>query len=985
MYQVSQAYLTALSQPVRKYKIRISIGNKVVDENNIRKGTFFVTNQCSDETQLQIGQVYVGELGVTLFDTGIGRYEWNKKEMLPYFGLVLADDSVEYIPLGRFIVSKAEWSADGVKITAYDYMQKFDSSCTLTIKKTSLYKLASLACSVCGVELGTTESEFRQLPNGLEEINTYDENDISTWRDVLYWVAQTSATFATIGRDGKLYFRKFLQNVVERVDDTGRYVGATFSDFKTRYTGISVVDQKAKYTRYYGMPTDDALTYNLGSNPFLQFDVAADRERCCRAILTAMQQINYVPFSVTAKCNPALDLGDIIRFEDGLADNNAISCVTKYTLNFHGAYEMSGSGEDPRLANGLSKTDKNLEGLMSQTEYAESLTRSTERRYYDYVNDTIITATDGGSRQKFADIDYKAGQGARLEFRAEVKVTCTQSESINGDDAYVESDAVVRVYYRDLGTWRTDYYPVDVLPGGTSLLHLIYVWTAPANSSDDRNFEAFVEMTGGSASVAVGDARSYVTTSGELEKPNPVISIEVDTMPDKTEYALGETLDFAGLVIAAVHEDGTRVDVTSQCTYQPAQYSQTTQEGVLTVNVTYTNPDGTFTTNFGLDVGAFALESIEVTQMPDKQLYRNGETLDYRGIIVIANYTNGTTKDVTAQCVFNPANGSTVSIEGEEEDTLTVEVSYTENDKTETTDFDLEVILLDSIEVTTEPTKTTYQINETLDFTGLVITASYSDGTSRVVTNQCSYSPANGTTVTSDDEIEVIVNYTEDGITQSTDFVLNYDPVVGIMIVEMPEYKYYVDENTNATLDYTGIEVVAVTENEKTKIVTDDCEIAPADGTVYTWREAGKYNAQVTYTCRDGEFTADFAYKIIIDYGTATIVDGYDFQNAVSGAFSIDQIVSIQRSDTPEPQPKRLIIKKKPRQLDYIVDQVLDVDGIEVWAEFDTHKSFNCTSQCTFTPPDGSQFTTAGKKVITVSYSYNTPVTTTFTVNVEDI
>ena len=47
--------------------------------------------------------------------------------------------------------------------------------------------------------------------------------------------------------------------------------------------------------------------------------------------------------------------------------------------------------------------------------------------------------------------------------------------------------------------------------------------------------------------------------------------------------------------------------------------------------------------------------------------------------------------------------------------------------------------------ITTPPTKVNYSVDETLDLTGLVVTAAYSDGTTQDVTSECAFSPAAGT------------------------------------------------------------------------------------------------------------------------------------------------------------------------------------------------------------------------------------------------
>lgn len=54
-----------------------------------------------------------------------------------------------------------------------------------------------------------------------------------------------------------------------------------------------------------------------------------------------------------------------------------------------------------------------------------------------------------------------------------------------------------------------------------------------------------------------------------------------------------------------------------------------------------------------------------------------------------------------------------------------------------------------SLEITTEPTKTRYVVGEQLNLTGIEVTAIYKNGNRVNVTNACTFSPANGTALTS--------------------------------------------------------------------------------------------------------------------------------------------------------------------------------------------------------------------------------------------
>lgn len=333
MYQVSEAYREAMHRKVQTFRLTGTAGNKAFTDANILKGSFSITNQCSGSDAVEIGQVYIGELNATFMDMGISRYQWQALEISPSLGLKLADGSYEDIPLGIFTVAEAEWTASGIVVKAYDNMARFDKNYGGGNAKGKPYVLLQNACSRCQVPLGMTRAQVEALPNGTETLSVYSTDNVETWRDFIGWLSQAMGCFATIDRAGALVFRQYSQEPVDTLDTEHRFSGAAFSDYTTRYTGLSCVDLELQKTMYINVTPDDGLTYNLGSNPFLQRgggDAAARR----RAVLEALLAVNYVPFRATAIGSPAYDLGDCIRFTDGLADGS-LSCVTKYVFNYN--------------------------------------------------------------------------------------------------------------------------------------------------------------------------------------------------------------------------------------------------------------------------------------------------------------------------------------------------------------------------------------------------------------------------------------------------------------------------------------------------------------------------------------------------------------------------------------------------------------------------------------------------------------------------
>lgn len=175
--------------------------------------------------------------------------------------------------------------------------------------------------------------------------------------------------------------------------------------------------------------------------------------------------------------------------------------------------------------------------------------------------------------------------------------------------------------------------------------------------------------------------------------------------------------------------------------------------------------------------GEFIPVMIKITTPPTKTTYGAGETLDLTGMVVTLYASNGMTFDVTGDCTFSPANGATLT----SQDT-SVAVSYTwyETQTTFTASQVLTIKTLTSIAVTTPPTLTEYYAGETLDLTGIVVTATFDNGSTQVVTSDCTFSPANGATLSTSDTA-VTVSYTESGVTKTASQAISVTaPIYGV-------------------------------------------------------------------------------------------------------------------------------------------------------------------------------------------------------------
>lgn len=178
--------------------------------------------------------------------------------------------------MGVFEVSEANRHIKTLELKAYDYMLRFEKSLKLTASGGTAYSFLLMASTECNVELAQTNAEIEAMPNGKETLGIYSDNDMESYRDLIFYVAQVLGCVCLMNREGKLELIPYGISPVAEVTSRHRY-DSSYSDFVTRYTAVSSTNLITEESEYYALDPDDALTLNLGVNPLLQFGLKTTR------------------------------------------------------------------------------------------------------------------------------------------------------------------------------------------------------------------------------------------------------------------------------------------------------------------------------------------------------------------------------------------------------------------------------------------------------------------------------------------------------------------------------------------------------------------------------------------------------------------------------------------------------------------------------------------------------------------------------------
>ena len=167
---------------------------------------------------------------------------------------------------------------------------------------------------------------------------------------------------------------------------------------------------------------------------------------------------------------------------------------------------------------------------------------------------------------------------------------------------------------------------------------------------------------------------------------------------------------------------------------------------------------------------------------------------------------------------------------------------------------------LSSIAITTPPTKTTYTVGESFDTAGMVVKATYSDGSTATVTDY-TVSPSAALTTSNN---SVTISYTEGGVTQTATQTITVNPAAptggGIYIPPTYKVESQVTEDTDGSVSFSKNsakkgDTVAITVTPDRYYKTSGVIVKDASGRMIAVTDNG--NGTFTFQMPDSKVTVE--------------------------------------------------------------------------------------------------------------------------------
>lgn len=500
MYIGSNAFQTANGRAIQKHRIRGTIDNIPFTGANILTGSFSISNSCSDESDFSVGAVFVGQFSCTfLRNLSVTPTTWKGRTITIFFGLCIDEDNDtwEEFQIGKYVVDEAEIAAEGVTVTCYDAMVKFDVPLpTDFLCSGYLYDIAKSVCNTCGVTFGMSQQDCEALPNGNLPLGSYTPNDCQTYRDIIFWLSQTCGGFATIDRSGDLVFRTYSGRDTALLDvgASRRVQGATFSDFVIDFDMVTFENPDGTTQAFGSMGT--GATFAAGFNPFLQFGTEQARSLLRQNVCDVITDLSFTPFTVELMSAPVFELGDVLEFTGGiLTGQEKVGIVQSIDWTLNAGMTIRGFGSNPAYQNVQSAS----EAASAAAKRAEN---SSEVIYRDYVNISPISVTSDPI--KVVDIYFSTNKVTDVEMWHEIQL---QTQRSSGSD----SMTVQAVYYMDqieIGRKPIETFDDDAF----HILDLHYY--TPIEDVGSHRWEVYLVSSGGTAAIRANDAIAVLKGQG---------------------------------------------------------------------------------------------------------------------------------------------------------------------------------------------------------------------------------------------------------------------------------------------------------------------------------------------------------------------------------------------------------------------------------------------------------------------------------------
>ncbi|MCL2077397.1 MAG: hypothetical protein FWH08_03210 [Oscillospiraceae bacterium] len=298
----------------------------------------------------------------------------------------------EFRLLGEFYISRRYRKRERYSITCYDKMFRLDARYRPTV---------NFPCTTA--ELLSDIAEQHDFKVGFATANDVVESvpKLATCREVIGYIAGINGGFAKFDRTSVLRLRK-----LELCD---------FLLNRSQYTSLSLKADKLEVRQIEFMNEDETFSEGKGTklttyrqhNPFAGKDAA-------KRVFDQWNGFTYFGMTVKMQGLPFLESGFSILVQDDFENIYYVALISDYTLEYDGALRAT-------LVSKSKNPIDDYEEPMTQQRLMESLSQSLRMRYYNFINERIVTISQ--SALSIISINFSLETSSVVVFNSQFTVT----------------------------------------------------------------------------------------------------------------------------------------------------------------------------------------------------------------------------------------------------------------------------------------------------------------------------------------------------------------------------------------------------------------------------------------------------------------------------------------------------------------------------------------------------------------------------------
>ena len=315
-----------------------------INESDIMVGGLTIDRYSVSGSKIELGSACASELSLEL-DNRDGKFDdikFEGAELFVEIGISRYNDDgstglIYSTPLGYFTVDEPARPLSTISLSALDRMVLFDKTVDWSkfVFPCTVKQMLTQTCTLCNVPLAT---DIGNRPNYNYQIQNAPVDEC-TYRQIIQWIAQLTATCAFIDWEGRLTLKWYEyptdRSTMTTIASSERY-SSDMLENDIVISGVEVVDDSSNIY----LAGNDSYAFKIENNLLIQHSY----QEVATAIYNKVKGFTYRPYECVVKPMPHLFPTDVIKFKDrNGVEHNTI--VTNLTFTMNGNTELMGQGE----------------------------------------------------------------------------------------------------------------------------------------------------------------------------------------------------------------------------------------------------------------------------------------------------------------------------------------------------------------------------------------------------------------------------------------------------------------------------------------------------------------------------------------------------------------------------------------------------------------------------------------------------------------